>query len=131
MNVALVCAGALSVAAAAVHGIVGDRLVNRLDRSTLPKSPIGGPNSTFGLIHVSWHLVTIVFVLSGVALFALSASDDVSLVRGAGSFLAAMYASFAILAIGYSVVRLPSALFRHPAPIGFIVNAALICWGAL
>ncbi|HZP10973.1 MAG TPA: hypothetical protein VFB36_00985 [Nevskiaceae bacterium] len=130
MNFALACAGALSVAAAAVHGIVGDRLVRRIDRHALPKSPIGGPNSTFGLIHVSWHLVTIVFLLAGAALFAISTSGNAALVRGVGIFLAAMYACFGLFAIGYSFARLPSALLKHPAPIGFVVVTALICWGA-
>jgi hypothetical protein len=130
MNLALAVAGTLGIAAAAVHGIVGDRLLRRIDRATLPQSPIGGPNSTFGLIHVSWHLVTIAFLLSGIALFAISGSANAALVRGVATFLAALYACFAALALGYSAARLPSALLRHPAPIGFVVTAALIWWGA-
>jgi hypothetical protein len=41
-----------------------------------------------------------------------------------------MYACFGAFAIVYSFARLPSALVRHPAPIGFLVTAALIWFGA-
>jgi len=130
MNIPLALAGVLALAGAAVHGIVGGRLVRRIDPKLLPPSPIGGPGSTFTLIEVSWHLVTLTFLLSGVALLWIGAMKDPQIVRGVGAFLLALYSAFAMLAVGAALARRASGLLRHPAPIGFCVAAALIWWGA-
>jgi hypothetical protein len=130
MNAALMAAALLAFAAAAIHGVVGDALLRRIDRSVLPPSFIGGPQSTFAMIRISWHIVTLTFLMSGGALLWIAAASDAALVRGVGIFVAALYVTFAVLAIGYSIARLPSALIRHPAPLVFILIAALTGWGA-
>jgi hypothetical protein len=128
MNWPLVLAGVLALTGAGVHGIVGDRILRRIARDTLPGNPFGPPRTTFTLIRVTWHLVTAVFLWSGLALLYVAWSGDAQFRPGVTMFLGVLYSGFALF--GVTTALMQRKLLRHPAPLGFCVTAALIWWGA-
>jgi hypothetical protein len=69
VNLPLIVAGSLGLMAAAIHGTAGEILVVRkLTRETLPTSRFGGTGMTMAMIHVTWHIATVAFLVTGVAL---------------------------------------------------------------
>lgn len=131
MNWPLFAAGLISLSGALIHGVVGDRIVRRLDTGTLPKNPFGDGSSTKFLIRVSWHFVTIAFVVlgSGLVLVSMrpesSASTGVAYVAGAAVTCWVVFALTAVFFRGGVI-----AWTRHPAPYLLSAASALIWWGA-
>lgn len=131
MNWPLLAAGFISLSGALIHGIVGDRIVRRLDTGTLPTNPFGDGGSTKFLIRVSWHFVTIAFLVLGVGLVLValrpgsSASVGVAYVAGAAISCWVVFALTAVFLRGGVI-----AWTRHPAPYLLSAASALIWWGA-
>ena len=75
MNVPLLVAGCLGIVGAAIHGVGGELLVVRnLSPEVLPSSRFGGSRMTQAMIHVTWHLTTIAFLVIGGQLVAAGAA---------------------------------------------------------
>lgn len=130
MNLPLLAAGALSLMAASIHGVVGDRIVRRIDAGALPSNPFDGI-STMLLIRVSWHLVTIAFVVLGVALVVVGIEPEIEGAKGIAYVAGAAFVSWSIFAFiaglkngGVGIVK------SHPAPLIFLLTVGLILWGA-
>ena len=76
MNIPLVIAGGIALVTALIHGIVGDvALVRKIKVEALPSTPFGGPAGSKALIRASWHLLTLVFAILAIALFASGIRD--------------------------------------------------------
>src|SRR4051794_41854164 len=74
MNVLLIVAGAIGILAAGVHGVAGEILVVRkLSPERLASSPFGGALMTRAMIHVTWHITTVAFLVVGCALVVAGA----------------------------------------------------------
>jgi hypothetical protein len=130
MNVPFLVAGALALGGAAVHGAGGELLVvRRIDRSALPPSVFGGRSATMLMIRVTWHLTTLAFVALGSALVICGSVGPGAACRAVGLVAGSAYSAFAVLTIGVTVHQEPRALLRHPAPVMFVVVAALTWWG--
>jgi hypothetical protein len=85
VNVPLIVAGSLAILGAAIHGVAGEILVVRkLSLGTLPPSRFGGPRTTKTMIHVSWHLTTVAFLIVGSALLLSGSVLDGVTARGIG-----------------------------------------------
>jgi hypothetical protein len=136
MNVPFAVAGALALTAAAIHGGAGETLVvKRLRRDTLEPTPFGGPTMTLLMIRVTWHIVTLVFIVSGGALaVCMPASSATQACAAAGRISAVSFASYFVLAAGLAIAaqgrRVGHALAKHPGPIVFMIVAALSWWGS-
>lgn len=131
---ALIVAGSLAVAGAAIHGVGGELLVVRkLSPANLPASRFGGASATKSMIHVTWHLTTIAFLTVGVSLLLAGAVLDGDAARGIGLVAAAAATGFAAVTVGLGVAyaRSPRLLLRHPGPAVLTATAALAWWGAL
>src|SRR4051812_50152286 len=77
MNVLLIVAGAIGILAAGVHGVAGEILVVRkLSPERLATSPFGGARMTRAMIHVTWHITTVAFLVVGCALVVAGAGRD-------------------------------------------------------
>jgi hypothetical protein len=134
VNVPLIVAGSLAILGAAIHGVAGEILVVRkLSLGTLPPSRFGGPRTTKTMIHVSWHLTTVAFLIVGSALLLSGSVLDGVTARGIGVVAATAFTGFAAVAVGLGVAysRSPRSLLRHPGPALLTVTAALAWWGAL
>ena len=128
MNVALLVSGALMLTGAGVHGIVGERLVvQRLTPAGLPSSQFGGPVMTKLMIRATWHITTIAFLTTGIALVLAGSILEGDTARAVGVVAAAASTGFAGVVLGGVLTGSPRALFRHPAPIGLTV-AAVLAW---
>lgn len=127
MNLALLAAGVLALAATAIHGLAGDALVRRIRRESLPATPLGGPQYTWVLLRASWHFVTLTFLLSALVLLLAGAGRMGEAELGAVRFVGVLHAAFAAFAL---IVALRSPrLLRHPAPLGMSAIAGLVWWG--
>jgi hypothetical protein len=134
MNVPLVLAGSLAIIGAAIHGVGGEVLVvRRLSPGMLPSSRFGGPRTTRSMIHITWHMTTIAFLIVGSALLLSGSVLHGDSARGIGLLAACASTGFAALAVGLGAAytQSPRSLFRHPAPVLLTITAALAWWGAL
>src|SRR4051794_41768126 len=69
VNAPLIAAGSLALIGAAVHGVGGEVLVvGKLAPAMLPPSRFGGPRATKTMLHATWHMTTVAFLIVGVAL---------------------------------------------------------------
>ena len=134
MNVQLAAAGLLALVAAAIHGGAGEVLViRRLSLETLTGTSFGGPRMTRAMIHVTWHVTTIAFLGTGVALLLSGSVLEDNAARAVGLLAAGTSTGFAAVALGLGLAntRTPRSLLRHPGPVALAVVAALAWWGAL
>ncbi len=134
VNVPLIVAGSLAILGAAIHGVGGEVLVVRkLSAEVLPSSAFGGPRTTKLMIHVTWHLTTIAFLIVGSALLLAGSVLHGDTARGIGLGAACASTGFAVIAVGLTAAyaQSPRSLFRHPGPVLLTVTAALAWWGVL
>jgi hypothetical protein len=130
MNWALLAAGSLSLMGSVIHGVVGDRIVRRIDDASLPGNPFTGV-STKVLIRVTWHFVTIAFFVLGVALVATGAKPHIAAATGVAYVAGAAFAGWSIFALtaGFKHGGM-RAFTAHPGPVIFLLTVVLISWGA-
>lgn len=129
----LIVAGCLAILGAAIHGGAGEALVVRkLSPQDLPSTAFGGPRMTMAMIHVSWHLVTVGFLVAGVALILSGSVLDGGAARGVARVGAAAVTGFAAVVVGLGTADTgsPRSMLHHPGPILLTAVAALACWGA-
>lgn len=133
MNIPLVIAGGMALVTASIHGIVGDAvLVRKIKIEALPTTPFGGPAQSKALIRVSWHLLTLTFVILAVALFVSGIWDTSDFAPGVAYLAGAMYTGFAVTTVGVTLVRSGArGLVAHPAQFVFVTVCAMIWWGAI
>ena len=134
MDAPLIVAGALAVAAAAIHGVGGEVLVVRkLSLGTLPSTRFGGARMTKAMIHVSWHIVTVAFLTAGIALLLSGSVLDGDAAQALSLVTACAATGFAAIALGLGMAynRSARALLHHPGPVVLAAIAALAWWGAL
>jgi hypothetical protein len=134
MNVPLIVAGSLAVIGAAIHGVGGELLVVRkLSPGMLPASSFGGPRTTRLMIHVTWHLTTVAFVIVGLALLLSGSVVHGEAARALGLLAAGAATGFAAVTVGLGLADAQSrrALLRHPGPLVLTATAALAWLGAL
>jgi hypothetical protein len=131
MNVPFVVAGVLAIAGAAVHGILGEKIVvSRLRREALPSSKFGSSSFTLVMIRATWHITTLAFVVLGSALLACTPDATGGACEAVGRVTAIAYASFFALSIGLVAPMIRRIRLRHPAPLLFALVAVLSWWGA-
>jgi len=131
VNVALVVAGSILVAAAAVHGAGGEAwVVSRLATSGLPGSRFGGPRFTKAMIRASWHIATIGFLAAGGALLVAGSVVHGDVARGIALAAACASTGFAAVVVGGAVAEGPRSFLRHPAPV-LLTAAAVLAWAGV
>jgi hypothetical protein len=133
VNVPLIVAGSLAIIAAAVHGLGGEVLVVRkLSPRVLPPSRFGGPRMTKAMIHVTWHITTMAFLIVGSALLISGLALHGDTAQGIGLVAAGAFTGFAAVAVVLGgATQSPRSLLRHPGPAVLTATAALAWWGAL
>jgi uncharacterized protein YjbI with pentapeptide repeats len=133
MNVPLLTAGLFMTVAAGIHGGAGETLVVRkLSAASLPPTRLGGPNMTRAMIHASWHIATVAFVVIAGAFVLAGAVLHGATAHGFALLAAVATSGFAALIVGLGATALsPRAFFRHPAPALLTITVALAWWGAL
>ncbi len=129
MNEGLLAAGGLALLGAAIHGLVGDRIVRRIRDESLPGNPFRGISTKF-LIRITWHFVTVAFFVLGVALVFAGSRPSMSAATGIAYVAGAAYICWSVLGLVGGVRHAGLSVLRaHPAPIVFLVMVALIWWG--
>jgi hypothetical protein len=126
----LVIAGSLTLLAAAVHGIVGHRLVVRtLTVDRLARTSFGSAAMTRVMLVVSWHLTTVGFLAAGCSLVAAGALLDGDAAQAAAVIGASQVTACAavIVGLGAALTRSPQFVVRHPAP-ALVTLTAVLAW---
>lgn len=134
MNAALVVAGALTLLAAAIHGGVGEALVVRkLSPPALPPTRFGGAQMTKTMIQASWHITTVAFFATGLALVLAGTTLEGDAQQAIGVLGAAASTGFAavVLALGVTQGHFIRTARRHPAPLVLTLAAVLAWLGAV
>jgi hypothetical protein len=95
---------------------------------------LGGASFTKLMIRVTWHITTIAFAVIGSGMAACAPAGSSEACRGVGRVASISFTGFAALAVGLAVTSQgPRALLhvlrRHPAPLIFVLVAALAWWG--
>ncbi len=127
----LLLAGCIALLGAGIHGVVGDRIVRRIEPDSLPASRFGGGSSTKFLIRVSWHFVTIAFVIAGIGLGAAGLQPRWDAATGLAYEAAALITCWALFGLAGSHARAGiRAWTKHPAPVILTLTSALAWWGA-
>jgi hypothetical protein len=130
VNAPLIAAGSLAVLGAAVHGVGGEVLVVRkLAPAMLPPSRFGGPRATKTMLHATWHMTTVAFLIVGVALIVAGSALHGDTARAIALLAAGAFTGFAAVAVGLGASA--RSAFRHPGPIVLTATAVLAWWGAL
>jgi hypothetical protein len=135
MNVPFAIAGALALVAAFIHGAAGEALVvTKLRTEVLSPTPFGGASFTKLMIRVTWHITTIAFAVIGSAMAVCAPGGSGEACRGVGRVASISFTGFAALTFGLAVMSQgPRSLLRtvrrHPAPVIFVLVAALAWWG--
>jgi hypothetical protein len=88
------------------------------------------------MIRVTWHITTIAFVVIGSAMVACAPAGSSEACRGVGRLAAISYTAFGVLAAGIVAMTqgpraLLPALWRHPAPLVFMLVAGLAWLGSI
>jgi hypothetical protein len=130
MNEYLLTAAIACFTAVIVHGVIGHRALFRpmsTDR-LFETRQFGDADMTKRILVVAFHIVTVVFATSGVALLLLALGEiaSVSLPRVIGT----MFAGFLVVALAVLRSRMLSAM-RYRIPIAFAIcmtTVAVASW---
>lgn len=129
MTPQFILAGVMALAAAAIHGALGEALVVRpLFARELPSSRLGGPAATRIMIRVTWHIATLTFAALGSALATCGFLGPGDACRGIGVVAASSFTGFVALSVAVALPN-PRALIRHKGPLAFLAVAVLAWWG--
>jgi hypothetical protein len=125
MSAELTIAGIGCVGLALGHTMIGMRWVlPSLTNAQLPRTPIGPPSRTVGMLRFTWHAVTILVLGLGVLLLAIAwaphANPKTLLLR----WCAAVWLVAATTAC-WNARHRPSRLLRPPVPPVMLLLAAL------
>ena len=77
MNIGFLIAGILCVIAVFAHGIGGEYTLQRVATSAFPQIPNGGSVIAKQEVRMTWHGITVVFLLSAVILLLMALTDAV------------------------------------------------------
>jgi hypothetical protein len=75
MNIGFLVAGILCVIGVLAHGIGGEYTLRRVPTSAFPQIPNGGSQIAKQEVRMSWHGVTVIFLLSAVTLLLMAFTD--------------------------------------------------------
>lgn len=133
MNVPLLLAGLLALAAASIHGIGGELLVVRkLSPDTLPRTRFGGPQMTKSMIQVSWHIASFAFLVAGVSMVLAATALDDDAAQAVSVVDACAFTAFGAVALGLALARNGlRALRQHAGPVVIALTGVFAWWGAV
>lgn len=75
MNIGFLIAGILCALGVVAHGIGGEYTLRQVPTSAFPKIPNGGSNIAKQEVRMSWHGVTVIFLLSTIVLLMMAFTD--------------------------------------------------------
>ena len=117
-------AGCIAVLASIIHGVVGDRIVRRIDTDAI------GGRVKF-LLRATWHFTTITFGILGIALLWAGVKPGSTAATGVAYTAGALFSCWSVLALISGFMRGGArGWVAHPAPLMLSAATALIWWGA-
>jgi len=116
MNIGFLIAGLLCTVGVFAHGIGGEYTLRRIPTSAFPEIPNGGRHIAKQEVRMSWHGVTVVFLLSGISLFVMALTDIIADTHMLASIISVVFVFFAIdiMIVPLMATRQLSTLIRIP-----------------
>ncbi len=116
MNIGFLIAGILCGVAVLAHGIGGEYTLRRIPTSAFPQIPNGGSHIAKQEVRMSWHGVTVIFILSAVALLTMALTDVIVDTQTIAHIIAITFVFFAldIMIVPLLATRKFSTLLRIP-----------------
>lgn len=96
MNIAFLIAGILCAIGVLAHGIGGEYTLRRVPTSAFPAIPNGGSNIAKQEVRMSWHGVTVIFILCTVVLFLMAFTNVISATVTVAHIISIVFIGFAI-----------------------------------
>ena len=96
MNLGFLIAGILCAIAVFAHGIGGEYTLRRVPTEAFPQIPNGGSNIAKQEVRMSWHGVTVIFILSTIMLLLMAFTDVVSNPVTVAHFISIIFIGFAV-----------------------------------
>jgi len=116
MNIAFLIAGLLCVIAVFAHGIGGEYTLRRIPTDAFPQIPNGGSLIAKQEVRMSWHGVTVVFILSAVVLLMMALTNIITDTQTIAHIITVTFVFFAIdiMLVPLMATRQLSTLVRIP-----------------
>ena len=131
MNIGFLVAGILCVIGVFAHGIGGEYTLRHVPTSAFPQIPNGGSQIAKQEVRMSWHGVTVIFLLSAVTLLLMAFTDMVVDTVTIAHVISIVFIGFAldIMIIPLIATRQLSTLVRIPQWILCLVIAGATLTG--
>jgi len=116
MNIGFLIAGVLCVLGVFAHGIGGEYTLRRIPTNAFPEIPNGGSHIAKQEVRMSWHGVTVIFLLSAIGLFIMALTDLITDTQTVASVISIVFVFFAvdIMIVPLMATRQLSTLIRIP-----------------
>lgn len=116
MNIGFLIAGVLCVIGVLAHGIGGEFTLQRIATSAFPSIPNGGSHIAKQEVRMTWHGVTVIFLLSAVTLLLMAFTDVVLNTVTVAHIISIVFVGFAldIMFVPLIATRQLSTLARIP-----------------
>jgi hypothetical protein len=129
MNIELAIAALGCFVLAFGHTMIGLRwLLPNLTKEGLPRTPVGPPSMTLGMLRFTWWVVSVMLLAFGILLTTLAWAADADPKTLVLRWFAALWLAATALAL-WNARRRPRSLLRLPVPLVFLV-IAVMCWTA-
>jgi len=96
MNIGFLVAGILCAIGVLAHGIGGEYTLQRVPTAAFPKIPNGGSQIAKQEVRMSWHGVTVIFLLSSVTLLLMATTDVVLNTVTVAHIISIVFVGFAL-----------------------------------
>ena len=127
MNWPIFIAGAMMLAGAALHGVLGDRVLRTIGGLELPPNPFGSPADTRVGLRITWHFGTIAFACAGLGLVAVGLQPQQTFALGVTYLSGTLLSCFALIGGGVRLYRKGLvSLLKHPVLI--LIVASVLVW---
>lgn len=133
MNMAFLLAGILSLIGALAHGLGGETmLLRKVSAEAFPTMPNGDGAQAKAETRMTWHAVTVYFVITGILLL-LMAFDQLNAINTLAGIITLHFVAwtFVLALVPPITLRDPRAALRSPQWLLMLILAALTYGGTL
>ena len=108
MNIGFLIAGLFCALGVFAHGIGGEYTLRRIPTDAFPQIPNGGSHIAKQEVRMSWHGVTVIFILSAIVLLVMALTDIIADTRTIAHIITITFVFFAI-----DIMIVPLIATRH------------------
>lgn len=108
MNIGFLIAGILSAIGIFAHGIGGEYTLQRIPTAAFPQIPNGGSHIAKQEVRMSWHGITVIFILTTIVLLLMAFTDVIT-----NNVTVAHIISIVFMGLALDIFLVPLIATRH------------------